>query len=392
MKRIFILHSNMELGGAETSLLGLLQSIDYSRYSVDLMLLEKKGALLDLVPKEVHLLNTPKELQCLSIPIIDVLLKKHRLDFALVRIIGRFLEIKSKTPTYNIKQIVHKLALPILPQVKGHYDLAISFIDPHYIIENKVSATIKMGWLHTDFSRIEVRKKRDHDMWAFLNYIVHISDDCKKKFDDVYPDLMSKSIVIENILSKQFIYKRALETSVEKEISGENIKLLSIGRFSYQKNFDNVPEICKKILMSGLNIKWYLIGYGSEEKIIRQKIEEAHLNEYIIILGKRNNPYPYINACDVYVQPSRYEGKCVAVREAQILNKPVVITNYATAKSQIEDGVDGVIVPMDNQGCAEGIINLLKNPQLINKIKENCNKRDYTNAEAIKIFDYLMRI
>ena len=94
------------------------------------------------------------------------------------------------------------------------------------------------------------------------------------------------------------------------------------------------------------------------------------MEENVIILGKRSNPYPYIKTCDIYVQPSRYEGKSVTVREAQMLCKPVVVTNYPTAKSQINDGVDGVIVPMDNEGCAEGIVAFIqdvkKQPEIVN--------------------------
>jgi len=163
-----------------------------------------------------------------------------------------------------------------------------------------------------------------------------------------------------------------------------DIKLLSIGRFSEAKNFDNVPEICKLIREFGLNIKWYLIGFGGDEDIIRQKIQEHGMQDYVIILGKKVNPYPYINACDLYVQPSRYEGKCVAVREAQILHKPVVITNYTTSGSQLTDGFDGVVVPMDNQGCAEGIIKVLNNKELMKTLSENTKKVDYTNSKEVE--------
>ena len=108
------------------------------------------------------------------------------------------------------------------------------------------------------------------------------------------------------------------------------------------------------------------------------------MDSHVIILGKEKNPYPYIKECDIYVQPSRFEGKCVAVREAQILCKPVVITNYATANNQLEDKVDGVIVPMDNDGCADGIVNLINNKKLQDKLIFNLSKRDYTNVEEIK--------
>lgn len=111
------------------------------------------------------------------------------------------------------------------------------------------------------------------------------------------------------------------------------------------------------------------------------------MQERVIILGKKDNPYPYLRACDLYVQPSRYEGKAVTVREAQLLGKPVVITKYATSASQLEDGVDGVIVPMDNAGCAAGIAELLRDPERMRQLSENCKKRDYTNsAEIVKIY------
>ena len=114
------------------------------------------------------------------------------------------------------------------------------------------------------------------------------------------------------------------------------------------------------------------------------------MQEYVIILGKKENPYPYIKACDIYVQPSRYEGKCVAVREAQILGKPVIITNYETSASQLENGVDGIIVPMDNQSCADGIIRLIRNKELQKKLVFNMEKREYTNANEInKIYQLI---
>ena len=110
----------------------------------------------------------------------------------------------------------------------------------------------------------------------------------------------------------------------------------------------------------------------------------------MILLEKKENPYPYIKACEVYIQPSRYEGKSVTVREAQMLGKPVVITNYATSKSQLEDKVDGVIVSLDNQGCADEIECILKNSILLNRLTENCNRRDYSNKEEIiKVYNLL---
>ena len=137
-------------------------------------------------------------------------------------------------------------------------------------------------------------------------------------------------------------------------------------------------------------MRWYIIGFGSDEALIRQKIADAGMQDHVILLGKKENPYPYIKACDIYVQPSRYEGKSVTVREAQVLCRPVVVTDYPTAKSQISDGIDGVIVPMDNEACASGLINVIKDKELQNTVSNYLATHDYGNeSEVEKIYDLL---
>ena len=161
-------------------------------------------------------------------------------------------------------------------------------------------------------------------------------------------------------------------------------RLLSVGRFSEAKNYDNVPDICRRMVEAGVDVKWFIIGYGGDEQLIRDKITEAGMQEHVIILGKRSNPYPYIKACDIYVQPSRYEGKSVTVREAQMLCKPVVVTNYPTAKSQIRDGEDGVIVPLENDGCAKGLAKVIVDKNLQVKLIEYLRTHDYGNENEVE--------
>ena len=383
MKKILIVHSTMEIGGAETSLIGLLQTIDYSRFSVDLLLLEKRGELLSLIPEEVNVFEIP-EYKSLVSPIKQAVKSGHFL-VAASRLAGRSKGKRYQSSTYMTKLIAQKKAVRFLPEIEGEYDLALSFIDPHYIVAQKAHARIKLGWLHTDFSRVDIDLDLDEKMWASLDFVVNVSENCKQAFDEKHPKLRNKSIVMENILSKPFVEKRADEFTADemKKTDGETV-LLSVGRFSQAKNFDNVPEICRLIRQQGLNVKWYLVGYGGDEQLIRDKIAEAGMNDYVILLGKKENPYPYIRACDVYVQPSRYEGKAVTVREAQILGKPVVITAFETSASQLTDGFDGVIVPMDNEGCANGIAAVLRDEKLQQRLVENTKKTDYTNAAEIE--------
>lgn len=169
--------------------------------------------------------------------------------------------------------------------------------------------------------------------------------------------------------------------------------LLSVGRFSEAKNYDNVPDICRRLRAEKLDVKWFLIGFGGDEALIRQRIAEAGMQDHVIILGKRSNPYPYIKACDIYVQPSRYEGKSVTVREAQMLCKPVVVTDYPTAQSQIQHGVDGVIVPLDNEGCAKGLAEVIRDKELQQRLKEYLKTHDYGNEKEVeKIYSILQRV
>lgn len=388
-KKIFIFSHAMEIGGAERALLGLLNSIDYSKYEVDLFLLKHSGELMPLIPKQVNLLPEISQYSAIMKPMV-LALKEGQIKVVLGRLCG-----KLKAKLYDIKHTLNRSAVAIeyshkhtvkyLPKVNNeHYDIAISFLTPHYIVSEKVNADKKIAWIHTDYSTIELDVKSELAMWSKFDNIVSISDAVTRAFLSTFPSLENKIVKIENILSKNFIEEQADLFNVKNEMTGDSVKLLSIGRFCEAKNFDNVPEIASIIKSKGIDFKWYIIGYGADENLIKSKIAQYNMEDTVIILGKKENPYPYIKACDIYVQPSRYEGKCVAVREAQILNKPVIITNYASSKSQLQDGFDGVIVPMDNQACANGIVKIIDDKDLQNQLIENTKKTDYTNSKEIE--------
>lgn len=385
-KNILIIMPSMFIGGAERSLIGLLESIDYSKNNVDLFLYRQEGEFLKFIPKKVNLLSQINEYTNFDRPIKDVLFSKN-FKFGIKRLKSKIIiKRRGNENVWSSLQYIYHNMIHLLPNFNKEYDLGINFLNPAEILVEKVKAKKKMAWVHTDYTKLIPDKHLDLYTYSNVDYIVNVSKDCEDKFLNTYPMLKGKSLVIENILSKEFIIEQSNYTIRDdnfKSNSGK-IKLLSIGRLTEQKNFDNVPSICKSILESGLNIEWYIIGYGPDENYIKEKIKEAKVEKHVIILGKKENPYPYIKACDIYIQPSRYEGKAVAVREAQILNKPVVITNFETSKSQLTDGFDGVIVPMDNKGCAEGICNLIKDKKLQQKLIENTKITDYTNKQELE--------
>ena len=378
----------MEIGGAERALLGLLYSMDYTKYKVDLFLCRHEGELLKEIPEEVNLLDTNQS-RYLAIP-MKSLLKEKAFKMLYGRLKAKILS-KNTVKKLGLKpenQVAltysHKYTYQYIDFINPdkEYDLAISFLTPHYICINKCNAKKKIAWIHTDYSTIDIDVKTELDMWNKFDYIASISDQCTKAFLEKFPTLEDKIIRIDNIVTKEMLEKQSNENI--DEMKDDCIKLLSVGRFSYAKNFDNVPEICSEILKSETNVKWYIIGFGGDEQLIKDKIKEYNMQEHVIILGKRSNPYPYIKACDIYVQPSRYEGKAVTVREAQILHKPVIITRFPTSSSQLIDGVDGVIVPMDNKECAKGIIDFINNKGLQSNIINNLKNKDYSNSSEVE--------
>ncbi len=366
MKSLLIVMHAMELGGAERALLGMLENMAYTQYSVDLFLLRHEGELLKYIPEEVNLLPENPSYSCMAVPIQNVL-KKGKFNIAYHRWLGkkaarkRVQELGLPEDNDVALEYSHKYTVDAMPMISGkEYDLVISYLTPHYYAAKKTKGRIKLAWIHTDYSKVAIDKESQLAMWKEYDQIVSISNAVSEAFLSILPELKEKVIVIENMMPEKLIAKQADEFTVKDEMPDDGrIKLLSIGRFSYAKNFDQIPDLCSRILNQGLNIVWYIIGYGGDEQLIKDKINEYHMEDHVIILGKKENPYPYIKACDYYVQPSRYEGNSVSVHEAQILNKPVIITEYATARDQITDGVDGFIVPMDNEQCAEGIVRII---------------------------------
>lgn len=271
------------------------------------------------------------------------------------------------------------------------YDLAISFLTPHYFVADKVYAKQKAAWVHTDYSAVQI-EDAEEAMWDAYDRIAAVSPECEKAFAQRFPRLQKKTECVENLLPVELIYKQAADTSEYMDFLNQNLSeqsektwvLLSIGRFCKAKNFESIPELCRRIQEQGIQIIWYLIGYGSDEMLIRQKIREQHVEKSVILLGKKVNPYPYLAACDWYVQPSRYEGKSVAVREAQALHKPVIITEYPTAESQLVNGYDGVIVPLETKACSQAMAEILQDDRLREMLIVNTRKQSYAGMEEIK--------
>jgi len=386
MKKILIASFDMEVGGVERSLISMLNNFDYDKYQVDLMIYSHTGALMNLLPQQANLLPELKAYRTFRMSIGQIL-KSGKISIGVTRLIAKCLASLDRSSENGYKQLQYmwKYALPFLPKLENEYDIAISYLWPHYFVAEKVDAKTKIAWIHTDYSTVETNIHMDLTMWKKFDYLIAVSKECKNAFVRKYPDLEEKMIVMENITSPDFIRMQANEKVDNPLLQDNRFKVITVARLSYAKGIDNAVKSLKLLKDRGYDdIAWYVIGYGGDETLVKELIEKYELQNDFILLGKKINPYPYMKEADLYVQPSRYEGKAVTVGEAQILGKPVLITNYPTAKSQVKEGFDGVICDLSVAGIADGIERLYNNLDSRIELANNCRSISFRNDNELE--------
>ena len=368
-----------------------MQTLDPARVDVDLFINDHRGEMMAYIPEWVNILPECKAYKMIESPIKNVI-KAGYLHIAAARLWAKicfryYAGRKHPVDMSVLYDYVNRSVVPFLPSLKeyGEYDLAIACLPPYGIVPYKVKARKKACWIHTDYTQIDVNHRLALAVWKRYDYAMSISKDVTRTYCSIFPEMRDKIIEIENILSPEFIRRRAESEPRPSDMpKNENgYTLLTIGRFCYPKRLEVIPSICRHLTEKGLSVKWYIIGYGGSDDYIRKAIIDERMENNVILLGKRDNPYPYIKACDWYIQPSRYEGKSIAVREAQILCKPVIITDYPTSSSQVQNGTDGVIVPLSIELCSDGIAETITNDYLWISIVEYLSKHNYGKENNI---------
>ena len=288
-KLLVVFTGPMELGGIEKSLIGLLDAIDYEQYSVDLFLYGHHGSLYSKINKNVNILPEVKELAYTRESLMTKI--KHGAFYSVWRRIIDGVRHLPNDDSWNLilKHEVKKLS--------GTYDLAMSFFLPFDLIRDHVDARCKVGWIHTDYSSVEgINYEELRQSYSGLDKIVAVSSACGETFTKLFPELRGNMMEVENILPQSIIRKdaEAFDGENEMPVIEDGFRLLSLGRYCTAKNFDTVTAICSCLLKKVFKVKWYIIGFGGDEELIRQKIAEEKMEEHVILLGKKENPYPYI--------------------------------------------------------------------------------------------------
>lgn len=390
-KNILFVIDSLASGGAEKSLVSLLTLFDYSKYNVDLMMFSPKGLYLPLLPKEVRVLNPPEFLLNQSKG-IKYIIKNGKVNDLYLRIrLSLDLRNRYLKNKFHGAQISWKWTSKGIANLDKKYDVAIAYSQgmPTYYVADKVEAKEKLCWVNIDYRVAKYNSNYDTKYYEKFKNVVAVSDMCKKVLIEEHPKLKDKVKVIYDIISPSLIKKMANE---EKEFNDNfrGIKILTIGRLVYQKGYEYAIEACYKLSKEGYEFKWYVIGEGELESKLKSMVNELGISDKFIFLGTYSNPYPYIKDCDIYVQPSRFEGFGLAIAEARLLKKPIVATNFTIVHNQLRNEENGIIVEMNSEDLYEGVKKIIEDKELRDLICINLSKEDVgTEKEIYKIYNIL---
>ncbi|MCQ6275292.1 glycosyltransferase [Bacillus sp. V3B] len=394
-KNLLFVIPSLAAGGGEKSLINLLSQVDYNSYNVDLLLFHKSGVFLNVLPKQVNIVEPLGDYQTFKYSLnrsVRKFIRSRKIQLAYVRLTfalkNRIIKDTSKAEQYTWKYQSESMDI-----LEKEYDTAIGYLEKSsiYFVVDKVKSKRKIGWIHTNYTNSGMDHHFDQPYFNQLDQIVTVSEECAKSLKENFRGIGNKVKVIYNIVSPTLIHKLS-DSSIKDSFCTEQneIILMTIARLSHEKGLDIAIRSCEQLVDKGYNIKWHVIGEGNERNKLEEMIKKRELEDHFKLLGLRENPYPYLKKADIYIQPSRYEGKSIAIDEAKILHKPIIVTNYETAKDQITNEINGLIVDMNEQGLSEGIERLIQNQDFKHSFINNLsNEQLGTENEINKLYEII---
>lgn len=356
-KKILFIVSNMETGGVSKSMTSLLNTIDTKRYDVSLLLISPHGALMSLLPDNITIITDPT-LCYLSQRFSGFvnLIRYGQPMIALGHLLRLALSLVSKS-------MAGRLLSRLMPAIDGEYDTIVDYNGQQqlYYMVDKLHGKKKVTFFHSDYAKWPYYYKADRLYYPRVDRIFTISNECVASLKRYFPDCADKIGMMENISSRSLI-----RTMSQKELTITKLRdftLATIGHISYNKGIDIAIEAAARLKAEGHRFLWLFIGKVVEQKYI-DEIKQRELEDSMMMVGVTPNPYPYLAAADIVVHPSRFEGKSVALDEAKILCKPIVVTNFSTVNDQFTNYVNATICKMSGESVANAIEELVKNPQL----------------------------
>lgn len=385
-KRLLFVIESLGTGGAEKSLVTLLNLLDYSRYDVDLRLFAYGGTFMKFLPEEVNVLPEMDTIRALSEPLWRRILNPQ-LFFAGLR--------------YSLKIRFNKLYIAeraclywqsfgrFFKNVPEVYDVAIAYAQglPTFYVTDRVSALKKLAWVNVDYRINGKTRDFQRSYYKKTDIIVPVSESVRDIFGrEVFPEFRDKMRIMPDIVDSSIIERMSILPS-EKYVDSTLPVIMTAGRLNKpQKGYDLALAAAKVLRDRGVDFKWYAVGEGLYRYEMEKYIAENGLEERFILLGATANPYSYMRQCDVYVQTSRHEGFGLTIAEARILNKPVVCTNFEGCTMQMLHGKNGLITSFVPEDIADAVERLLGDKKLYSDIQAYLKEEKKGNTEDIAKF------
>lgn len=351
-KKLLFLIPTLNSGGAEKSLLNLLDLLDYRKYEVDMIILSNSGTFLSFLNKNVNLVNA----NVFGYPFWENSKKKLKYLFMnrhfIIILRLMYFRIFKNYNTREIEQQNYTIIKNSIYNYKKSYDCAISYLEnvSNYLCIDKVNARKKILWMHTDYVEAHLCKKIDEYYFQKADYLCTISNLCKQKLCSVFNQkIQEKIVVINNPLNVKKILKKSTE-EMEKEFSEiKSLKIVTVARACESKGIHLVIETCIELKKIYNDFLWVFVGRLPKNIVdLNNKIKILGIEKNLLIVGEQTNPYKFMKWADMYVHPSLLEGKSIAIEEAKILNKKIILTPFDTAYSHIFDYSKAIISPTFN--------------------------------------------
>ncbi|MEK0089852.1 glycosyltransferase [Tetragenococcus halophilus] len=382
-KKLLFVISNLNIGGPQKSLLALLDNIDYDIFDVDVCVLRPDGELASFFNKNVNFIDVSELLTAATLPSenivywLKVLLKQGQYRMFSDAIISIARHIFLKRNMNQERQKFWRKHANQLPKFSKEYDLSFGILGlSTYVIVDLVSSMKKFHWVRSDVRILNRNTEIDGEYYNFLTGALAVSKKCGEIFENMYPHMRNKTKVFYNYIPEKFYNNISFDSSLIEKNNDETT-ILTVTRLDPLKGIELAIEACRILVDDGINIKWYVLGNGKYRKKVEELIKEKGLQNKFILLGFQLNTLEFIKNVDIFVHPSRTEGKSNAVDEAKFVGKPIVVTNYDTVSEQIEDKTTGLIADMTGKSIALALERLIDDKELQLFLAKNClNSKD----------------
>lgn len=387
MRKIAIVTRKLIPGGIEKSLISMVNEMCNLKYDVTVFVVEQGGEFERDIPSNVTIKPIFKDNISTKKKVVNLLLEKKA-----IKVVSVIKNIILSNFTKNIYKSMY-YATKNMEVNKELYDLVISYHSPIsfsavYSINN-IKSVKKAIWIHTELEKCKKELIKFKKIYNEYDMIFAVSNGVKKQFIDIFPEYKNKVDIYYNSINIKEIREKAKENIVFNYEKGA-FKIVTVGRLSTEKGQDLIPYIIKKLNIKGIKVNWYLIGSGELRTQIEENAKKCCVEDSIIYLGNKKNPYPYIQMCDIYVQPSREESFGLTISEAKCLCKPIVATNTIGAREQIQDGFNGLLSEHDVKTISDKIINLIEDEELLNKLIINLSNEDINKSDEIRKIEYII--